>query len=204
MLTIVVPTYTANEKLERMAYDFITTYKQQGAKVIICEDGQRQSKWLLDLADTYIYNTENVGFTRNVNRGWKYALADGADYVAIVNSDTYWISGVLEDLCVPGKITSPTFENQTFKKFQLRGSFFVVPRTVSDKYGFLDETMKTYFSDQDYADRTEKIFQEIETVKIFHLCAESMKCYAEKDKDDARDKIAYSVKNDNAIANHIS
>jgi len=33
MLTLVIPTYTANEKLERMAYDFATTYKQQGAKI---------------------------------------------------------------------------------------------------------------------------------------------------------------------------
>lgn len=194
MLTLVIPTYSKNEKLERMAYDFATTYKQQGARIIICEDGQIKSKWLLDLADHYIYNAENVGFTKNVNRGWKYALANGADYVAIVNSDTYWLSGNLNDLCVPGHITSPILENQTFPRPQLRGSFFCVPKEVSDKYGFLDESMVTYFSDQDYADKTIHIFQEIPSVRVYHLCAESMKSYDKRLEDDNSDEKIYNAK----------
>lgn len=197
MFTLVIPTYTKDEKLERMTYDFVTTYKQQGANIIICEDGQRQSKWLMDLADVYIYNKDNVGFTKNVNRGWKYALANGADYVGIVNSDTYWLSGNIQDLCVPDKITSPILENQTFPRPQLRGSFFVVPKTVSDRIGFLDETMKTYFSDQEYADKTMDIFQEIDTVRVYHLCAESMKTYDWRKEDDDSDKAAYHSKYEN-------
>jgi len=197
MLTLVIPTYTKDEKLERMTFDFATTYKQQGANIVICEDGQIKSKWLLDLADYYIYNKENVGFTKNVNRGWKYALASGADYVAIVNSDTYWMSGRLEDLCVPDRITSPILENQTFPHPQLRGSFFVVPKTVSDRVGFLDESMKTYFSDQDYANKTMDIFKEIESVRVYHLCAESMKSYDKRKEDDDNDAIVYKIKNEN-------
>lgn len=191
-LQIVIPTYTTNDHLEKMAYDFATSYKQQGAKIIICEDGQRASKWLMDLADHYIYNKDNVGFTKNVNRGWKYALANGAEYVGIVNSDTYWLSGNLDDLCIPDTVTSPVLENQTFGNKQVRGSFFVVPRTVSDKIGFLDESMKTYFSDQDYADKTLHIFKEIETVKVYHMGAESMKSYDKRHDDDVHDKEVYA------------
>jgi len=190
-LILVIPTYTKDDKLEKMAYDFATTYKQQGANIIICEDGQLKSKWLMDLADVYIYNKENVGFTKNVNRGWKYALANGADYVGIVNSDTYWLSGKLDDLCVPDTVTSPILENQTFGNKQLRGSFFVVPKTVSGRIGFLDESMKTYFSDQDYADKTIHFFKEIESVRVYHLCAESMKLYDKRKEDDQKDKDVY-------------
>lgn len=190
-LVLLIPTYTKDDKLEKMTYDFATTYKQQGAKIIICEDGQRKSKWLMDLADTYIYNSDNVGFTKNVNRGWKYALANGADYVGIVNSDTYWLKGDLNDLCIPNMVTSPILENQTFHKYQLRGSFFVVPKSVSNKFGFLDESMKTYCSDQDYADKTIDIFKEVESVHVFHLCAESMKSYEYQSEDDKHDKEVY-------------
>lgn len=192
-VTLVIPTYTADDTLERMAYDCIRTYKQQGAKIVICEDGQKQSKWLMDLADSYIYNKDNAGFTKNVNRGWKYALANGAEYVGIVNSDTYWMSGKLDDLCVPDKITSPVIDNQDFPIKQLRGSFFVVPKTVSDKYGFLNESMKTYCSDQEYSDRT-KVFEEIETVKIYHLMSRSCKFYDDRDKDHKTDNLVYETK----------
>ena len=196
-LTILIPTYTGSDKLERMTYDFATTYKQQGAKIIICEDGQRQSKWLMDMADVYIYNKDNVGFTKNVNRGWKYAIANGADYVGIVNSDTYWISGNLDDLCIPNMVTSPKFNNQDFPKVQLRGSFFVVPKTISDEIGYLDESMKMFCSDQDYADKTSKIFKEVDSVVISHLCSESFKSYSEEQHnlDHLNDNIIYNKKN---------
>lgn len=191
-LQIVIPTYTKTDELEKMAYDFALTYKQQGAKIIICEDGQKKSKWLMDLSYVYIYNSDNVGFTKNVNRGWKYAIANGADYVGIVNSDTYWISGNLNDLCIPDTVTSPILENQAFGEYQLRGSFFVVPKTVSDRVGYLDESMKTYCSDQDYADRTKGMFKEVDSVRVYHLCSESMKSYEHKESDDINDKEVYA------------
>lgn len=189
-LTLVVPTYTADVTLESMAYDCIRTYKQQGANIVVCEDGQLKSKWLLDLADSYIYNKDNAGFTKNVNRGWKYALANGADYVGIVNSDTYWVSGKLDDLCIEGSITSPVIANQEFPIKQLRGSFFVVPKEISDKYGFLDEKYKTYCSDQEYEDRT-KCFKEVESVRVFHLMSRSFKFYNDGEKDHSIDLKKY-------------
>lgn len=169
MLDIVIPTYTINADLENMALKCIQSYKGQG-RIIVVEDGGWYSDNLRELADVYIYNKQNVGFTANVNRGWRYATDD---FVAIVSSDTYLIAGELKDLCIEGKVTSPNIVNQV--KPDLSGAFFCVPKSVTKDRGMLIEGMKIYWSDTEYEERTRDIFEKVEKVNIYHHQAQTVK-----------------------------
>lgn len=186
MLSIVIPTYTANSNLESMAVDAVKSYKKYG-EIVVVEDGQLYSPVLMELADTYIYNRENVGFTKNVNRGWRYVTGD---FVAIASSDTHLVEGDLNDLCIDGKVTSPEVVNQLHIT-GLAGSFFVVPRSVTKERGYLVETMRTYYSDEEYANRTKDIFEKVSTVKIYHHTAQSVSTSGKEQIDSRVDKEAY-------------
>lgn len=186
MLSIVIPTYTLNSYLENMAMCAVESYKGQG-EIIVVEDGQMYSQKLMDMADTYIYNKENVGFTKNVNRGWRYATGE---WVGIISSDTYLVSGNLKDMCIKGKVTSPEVINQT-NITGLTGSFFIVHNSITKDRGYLIETMRTYYSDEEYANRTRDVFEKVNSVKIFHHMAQSVST-SNKDKTDSEtDRIAY-------------
>jgi hypothetical protein len=169
MFTIVIPTYTANLELEEMAVRCATSYRPFCDNLIICEDGMNYSERLKELADVYIYNKLNVGFTKNVNRGWRYAQGD---YVGIVSSDTYLLSGNPRDLCIPDKVTSPMIGNQEISN--LAGPFWVTPKNITEKLGYLIEGMKTYYSDTEYDERVKNYFQKVPSVTIHHLGAQSV------------------------------
>ncbi len=171
MLSLVIPTYTLTDRQEELAIRCIKSFKEQADEIIVTEDGGRFSEQLRELADVYIYNKQNKGFTANVNRGWKQVKGD---FVAIINSDTHLVTGNIKDLCIPSRLTSPKVLNQKFHKLQLRGCFFVVPKDIQEKYGYLDESMVMYYSDQAYADKTIGVFVEVPNVVIFHHCAETV------------------------------
>jgi len=166
---ILIPTYTLDSKLEQMAYDCARSYKQYVDKIIICEDGGKFSPKLQTIADTYIYNWDNVGFTKNVNRGWRYSQAD---FTGIVSSDTYLYDGDPRDLCKLGRVTSPEIINQHIP--YLAGPFWVCPKEIYQERGGLIETMHTYNSDSEYDHRVRDIFQKISTVCIYHYMAQTV------------------------------
>lgn len=169
-LSMVIPTYTLNKELEELAIRALISYRDQVDEMIICEDGGMFSPELMKLADTYIYNNTNKGFTANVNRGWRFSTGD---FTAIVNSDTELMKGDLKDLCIKGKVTSPIIHNQYIDL--LAGNFFVVPKEVKEERGILLEEMIIYSSDSEYEKRITDIFQKVDTVSIYHECAKTVK-----------------------------
>lgn len=169
-LSLVIPTYTLNKELEELAIRAVISYREQADQIIVTEDGGMFSPELMKLADTYIYNNTNEGFTKNVNRGWRFSTGD---YTAIVNSDTELMSGKLHDLCVPGKVTSPIIHNQYIDL--MAGPFFVVPKKIKDERGLLREEMKIYSSDSEYEKRIADIFKKIDTVTIYHEISQTVK-----------------------------
>lgn len=169
-LDIVIPTYTISNELEDLTVTCINSYKDEGTRIIVCEDGGRFSQPLFDRADVYIYNKDNVGFTKNVNRGWRYS---NADFTAIVSSDTRLVNGRVKDVCVEGKVTSPVVLTQIIP--YLAGCFFCVPREVRDKYGYLLEEMRTYCSDSEYDHRIREVFQQVRKVEIAHEMARTVR-----------------------------
>lgn len=88
-----------------------------------------------------------LGFTKAVNVGLR--LVKG-DYLMVVNNDIEWTQGELASLCVPNTVVSPSL-NGNPQYFW--GCFFVVPRTVLEKVGYLDEQFYLYCSDTDYVMR---------------------------------------------------
>ena len=182
MLSIVIPTYTINPDLKNMALNCAKSYSCD--EMIITEDAGNYSPELRDIADTYIYNNRNGGFTVNVNRGWRQATGD---FVAIVSSDTYLVSGNLKDLCIEGKVTSPEIENQRIDG--LAGCFFVVHKSCPK---YLIETMKTYYSDEEYKRRTKDLFVKVSSVVIHHHGAQTVTAAGVEGKMD-EDRKAYEA-----------
>lgn len=88
-----------------------------------------------------------IGFTKAVNIGLSLAKCD---YLMVVNNDIVWEKGNLSDLCYPNAVTSP-FVNGKGQEFW--GCFFVIPRTVLEKVGLLDERFYLYCSDTDFVMR---------------------------------------------------
>lgn len=164
-----IPTYTMDAKLEQMAYDCARSYKQYVDQIIICEDGGKFSPKLQTIADTYIYNWDNVGFTKNVNRGWRYSQAD---FTGIVSSDTYLYDGNPQDLCLEGLVTSPEVVNQHIP--YLAGPLWVCPREIYEKRGGLIETMHTYNSDSEYDHRVRDVFKKVPSVLIYHHMSQTV------------------------------
>lgn len=187
-ISVVIPTYTLNKNLAELAIRCALSYKEQCDEIIIEEDGGLLNLDLMQVADRYHYNKENVGFTKNVNRGWKSAEGD---YVMIVNSDTELMKGNLSDLCIPGKVTSPYIGNQNIPF--LAGPFFVVPKEVTIKRGYLLEELRTYSSDSEYDVRVRDIFQKVETVKIFHHQSQTVRAAGIKEgAEQQRDREIYA------------
>lgn len=186
-LSIVIPTFTIDEALEKMALEAIKSYRYYADELIITEDGGKYSPQMMALADTYIYNHKNGGFTVNVNRGFRYA---SSDFIAIVSSDTYLLEGNPRDLCIPGKVTSPEIRNQNIDL--LAGPFFVVPKEVRDERGYLREEMRTYSSDSEYEKRVADIFERVPSVLIFHHQAKTVTAAGvEGGKEQRKDREAY-------------
>ena len=70
------------------------------------------------------------------------------DYIIISNDDLTLDAGNLQDLCVPGVVTSPKV-NGELRKFH--GHMFCVPRTVYELCGGYDERYTiAYFDDDDF------------------------------------------------------
>jgi len=184
---MVIPTYTMNQHLEEEALKAIASYKDQVDELIVTEDAGVFSPQIMGAVDHYIYNQTNGSFTKNVNRGWRFATGE---YVMIVNSDTQLRKGSLNDLCIPGKVTSPVIQNQYIDR--LAGPFWVAPRSITLKRGMLMEEMRTYSSDSEYDERVKDIFQKVESVEIYHEQAQTVKAAGvEGHEEQQRDREIY-------------
>ena len=192
-VSIVIPCYTLNVDLETMAFNCAKGYREFADELIVVEDGGRRSSALRKLADKYIFQPENVGLTKNVNTGWQEATGD---YVFIVNSDTYIQNGNYEDLCIPGKVTSPRYPRMMRMEGFLCGAFWVAPQEVTKERGMLNEKYRTYYSDDDYGERVKDIFQTVTTVEIGHIYGATTSVLGEewRDKEAERDKQIFNAR----------
>ena len=186
-ISVVIPCYTLTKELERLALWAAASVREQCDELIIAEDGGMYSPKLMELADKYLFYRDNRGFTKNVNRGWREAEGE---YVMIMSSDTQLESGNIVDLCIAGKVTSPIIVNQHIER--LAGPFWCAPEGVTKDSGYLREEMHTYSSDSEYDHRVADLFATIETVRVFHHMAQSVKVAGiEGGAQQALDRAAY-------------
>jgi GT2 family glycosyltransferase len=83
--------------------------------------------------------------SQKINAG---ARAASGDYFMFVNDDATYGSGNLDDMCVPDKITCPTYNRDDFKP---RFHVFCVSREVFEKVGGYDEHYKNaLYDDNDF------------------------------------------------------
>jgi len=122
-------------------------------------------------------NENSKGFAGGVNTGIKYALGQGADYIAIANSDIKvlpeWIKRSLEifykipDAGLIGFTEVPLHRSELFYKNQnlkleykqvksLPGCLYLCPSKVFKHIGFFDEKYYMYGEDNDFFIRLRK------------------------------------------------
>jgi GT2 family glycosyltransferase len=135
--------------------------------------------------DTHVRFSENQFFTKSANTVLRIAAHD---YVAIVNNDTYLQEGDVHDLCQQDTVMSPLITTQP-EIGPFVGSFFVIPKTIIESIGYLDEQFKLYYSDTDYLTRLS--FNGVhtiknESVKVYHHIGTSTRHI---DRDDLKEKF---------------
>lgn len=161
-VAVVIPTYSASQALCEVA---VATGKGWRALAddLICVDDVRYCKAIADICDTYIVN-EGGGVAINTNIGWRMALEKGADYVAMMDMDCSWVEGSLRRACIPGHVSVPSLLQ--FPEAINIGPMFIVPKEVSDEYGFFDESVKAY--DTDYGVRVFGIMTQVRSLRVNH------------------------------------
>ncbi len=131
-LSVVIPHWPLDDEIDAALQRCLDSLPHDCEKVIVVNEG--------------------TGFARNVNVGLR--VASGA-FVAVVGNDTFVVEGDVYELCVPGTVTSPLVEEKpSIDPGGFNGAFWVVPRTVLDEIGLLDERFEgAYFEDDDYLER---------------------------------------------------
>lgn len=143
MISIIIPTYYANEELRQMT------------KRCVESIGEGQYELILQVDPT------GEGYSKTTNIGLE--AAEG-EFLIIGNNDLVfhenWITELLFPLYVGYDIATCWTSDQTGIKLEDRieentkfGSLFAMKRKVYDTIGGFDEQFKGYFSDTDYRQR---------------------------------------------------
>lgn len=167
-LTLIIPTYSIRASLCLMAADNARGWSPQCDELIICEDGDYCPE-LRQIADLYVLH-QNVGVCLNMNMAWEIALARGAEYVAIMDSDVSLVEGSLREMCIPDKVSVPVIVQHPDTSFI--APMLVVPRSVSDRVGIYDYRGGAHRNegfDADYGQKVRDIVVKVREVKVSHI-----------------------------------
>lgn len=155
-LSVVIPHWPLDEEVEASLRRCVASLPHDCEKLVMVNDG--------------------TGFGPNVNRGLR--LASG-DYVAVVGNDTWVVAGDVQDLCVPGTVTSPLVIGDVpgiappLEPEGFHGSFWVAPRAVLDRVGLLDERFEHgFYEDDDFVARLHAAdigTRQVRSVRVRHV-----------------------------------
>lgn len=178
-LSLGIIAFSVEPEFIAMTQKAIDSYR--GAdEIIVVENGPFHQ---YDGVDTYVRFSENQFFTRAANAILRMAKHE---YVAVVNNDTHLESGDLHSLCKPDTVVSPLITTQQ-DIGPFVGSFFVIPKSILEKVGYLDEQFTVYYSDTDYLTRLTtadiKIEQE-KSVLVYHHIGTSTQYLNSKGEED--------------------
>jgi glycosyltransferase involved in cell wall biosynthesis len=163
------PPWKGTTGLADMAFKLCERVRPECDELIITEDADVYDERLHMISDIYMMHP-NLGFTANVNLGLKAAHGD---YIGVINSDVHDIEGNIRDLCVPGRVTSPTIRQMEYVPYFM-AAFCVIPRTILEdsQYGYFG-TGRDYHSDSTYGRLTKPVFQHVPSVKVSHFGGQS-------------------------------
>jgi hypothetical protein len=157
-LSLVVPHWPIDEETDTALRACVTSFPPECERLVVVNDG--------------------TGYGRNVNLGLRLACGE---WIAVVNNDCRVTEGNVYDLCVPGVVTSPLVigERQglgeSIEPGGFHGCFWVVPRSVLDQVGLLDERYEhAYWEDDDFLVRLRKAgipTRQVASVQVRHIGA---------------------------------
>jgi glycosyltransferase involved in cell wall biosynthesis len=138
-LSIVIPAFSINEELMKIALDCARSLRDWVDEIVISEDADRYWKELHDISDTYLLHPR-LGYTKNVNLGWRAARGE---YVMQISADCELMRGDPRALCIADRVISPrVIASESDPPWgRLSGACFVVPRSTTDIMGMLDESV---------------------------------------------------------------
>lgn len=198
-LSLGIIAFSVNERFIQMTQEAIDSYRSAD-EIIVVENGPYHPYTGVDV---YVRFSENQFFTRAANAILRLAKHN---YIAVVNNDTSLESGSLKDLCVTDTVTSPLITTQK-ELGPFVGSFFVIPRSVLEQIGCLDEQFKLYYSDTDYCTRlsyADVKRERIDSVRVYHHIGTSTRHLGDNDElkqqsaiplaEDGGDRLKYQRK----------
>jgi hypothetical protein len=132
LLSVVIPHWPLDEEVDAALQRCVQSFPNDCEKIVVVNEG--------------------TGFARNVNIGLRLATGN---FVAVVGNDTHVVEGNVYDLCIRGAVTSPLVEEKpSIDPGGFHGAFWVMPREVLDRVGFLDESFEGgFYEDDDYLQR---------------------------------------------------
>ncbi len=155
-LSLVIPHWSLDAETDDALRRCVGSFPLECERIVVVNDG--------------------TGYGHNVNVGLR--LASG-DYIAVVNNDCRLSDGDIYDLCVPETVTSPLVigERQGFGESlepgRFHGCFWVVPRTVLNQVGLLDERFeRAYWEDDDFLARLRLAgipTRQVASVRVRHI-----------------------------------
>lgn len=146
MLTVLIPHYNKNiDGIDGVLGDCVYSFAGKSAELIVLTDNNLSQ-----------YKKLNIGMAMS-----------GQPYVLITNNDTKYISGDLNDMCVPNTVTRPLLDGSPSRGF---GHCFCIPRAVWQLIGKFDDSYEHgYFDDNDLVFTLEKHSIPINVVKTVNI-----------------------------------
>lgn len=155
-LSVVIPHWPLDEETDEALRRCVSSFPEECERVVVVNDG--------------------TGYGHNVNIGLRVATGD---YIAVVNNDCRLAAGNVYDLCVPAAVTSPLVigerqgYGESIEPGGFHGCFWVVPRSVLDRVGLLDERFEhAYWEDDDFLIRLREAgiqTRQVTTVQVKHI-----------------------------------
>lgn len=153
---MVIPQWPLDEETDEALRRCASSFPPECERIVVVNDG--------------------TGYGRNVNVGLRLATGD---YIAVVNNDCRVAEGDVYDLCVPETVTSPLViaERQglgeSTEPGAFHGCFWVMPRSVLDWVGLLDERFeRAQWEDDDLLARLRQAgipTQQVASVRVRHV-----------------------------------
>lgn len=170
--TVIIPCWIVDSTLLQLTHRCVQSIRDTSdAKIILIDNGSRLwSDFLTDEADILIKNSENLGYVKAINQGFKQAKTD---YIVAGNNDYVMVDGWEQEMQnvlgidTAGVSCLITDEDKIDGEFRIEhgtpGGWWMIKRETLDKVGLLDERFFNTYSDIDLCWRLKKIGKSILT-----------------------------------------
>lgn len=182
-VSVVIPCYIISDETEELTKQCINSFRKtlKGVdwELIIVNDCSTQGvEHIMNEADIYITNLENLGYAKTMNKGWEKATGK---YIVTVNNDVEVYDGWFSDFKnllsereaglvgglghkekemygrhiseyrdIPSLSISRVTEGGKLSDWMFPGGFFMMTRDAFNKLGYFDERYLTGVEDIDY------------------------------------------------------